>query len=184
VSDLGTQATLRSEQGHTVGHDIAYRREAERGTPLGTLDCFPQTDRLSVTLPAMKIGDRIRQARQAAGLNQRELAAAVGVSHGIVGQWESHRKNPGTTNILKIAEVTLVDPAALTRDMPGVDGVLVKDTRQITMLRRFVLLSPRQQENLLELLGMAANIEGSPEQPCHAPQSEIPTRHRGRTQPR
>jgi transcriptional regulator with XRE-family HTH domain len=132
----------------------------------------------------MKIGDRIRLARQAAGLSQRELATAVGVSHGIVGQWESHRKNPGATNLLKIAAVTLTDPAALARDMPGVDGVLVKDPRQITMLRRFVLLSPRQQENLLELLGMAADVGSGAEESCHTSQSEIPTPHRGRSHSR
>ena len=184
MSDLGTHAALRSEEVHTGRHALAYRREARQGSPLGTLECFPQVGGHGGTLPAMKIGDRIRLARQAAGLSQRELATAVGVSHGIVGQWESHRKNPGATNLLKIAAVTLTDPAALARDMPGVDGVLVKDPRQITMLRRFVLLSPRQQENLLELLGMAADVGSSAEESCHTSQSEIPTTHRGRSHSR
>jgi transcriptional regulator with XRE-family HTH domain len=124
----------------------------------------------------MEIGDRIRRARIAAGLSQRELAAAIGVSHGIVGQWESNRKVPGRDNLQKIADVTLVDPTAILRDVgsyhPG--GVLVTNLRQIALLRKFVLLSPRQQENLLELIGVAADVRRELEEKRHPP-------HRGQT---
>lgn len=106
------------------------------------------------------MSDRIRRARLAAGLSQRELAAAVGVTHGLVGQWESDRKLPGRENLRKIAEVTFVDPAALLRDIRENElaVVQVSDLRQIAMLRRFVLMSTAQQDSLFELMGIAADV--------------------------
>jgi transcriptional regulator with XRE-family HTH domain len=102
-------------------------------------------------------------------MSQRELALAVGVTHGLVGQWESHRKSPGRENVRRIAEATLVDPGALLHDV-GVNsqtGVLVTDRRQVALLRRFVMISPRQQENLLELLGVAGDIRRELEEKRH-----------------
>ena len=40
------------------------------------------------------IGDRIRQARKAAGLNQAGLAARIGVSQPAVANWESGVHDP------------------------------------------------------------------------------------------
>jgi transcriptional regulator with XRE-family HTH domain len=117
----------------------------------------------------MKIGDRIRRVRLSADMSQREFAAAIGVSHGIVGQWESHRKIPGPDNIRKIAAVAFVDPAAILYG-PGEHppaGMLVTDLRQMALVRRFVLLSPRQQENLLELIGVAADVRRELEEKRH-----------------
>jgi transcriptional regulator with XRE-family HTH domain len=106
----------------------------------------------------MEIGDRIRHARVAAGLSQREMATALGVTHGLVGQRESHRKSPGRDNLRRIAELTLTSMDWLLRGVAEADGVLVKDAQQITMLRRFALLTDRQRQNLLELLGAAADV--------------------------
>ena len=108
----------------------------------------------------MAIGDRIRRARLAAGLSQRELAAAIGVTHGLVGQWESHRKSPGRDNLLRISEATFTDPAAILRDIrkDEIGAVQVSDIRQIAMLRRWVLMSVKQQDSLLEFMGIAADV--------------------------
>ncbi|HEY2617824.1 MAG TPA: helix-turn-helix domain-containing protein [Acetobacteraceae bacterium] len=125
----------------------------------------------------MAIGDRIRRARLAVGLSQRELAAAVGVTHGIVGQWESHRKSPGRENVRKIAAVTLVDPGSLLQDVgtQSEAGVLVTDLRQIALLRRFALISTRQQENLLELLGVAKDVRRELEEKRHPAKARHPS---------
>jgi transcriptional regulator with XRE-family HTH domain len=108
----------------------------------------------------MEIGDRIKHARIAAGLSQRELATLVGVSHGIIGQWEAHIKKPGRETLRRLAQALIIDPGALLRDVgdPDKHGVLVTDQRQIDMLRRFVLLSPDQQDNLLKFLGIARDV--------------------------
>lgn len=51
------------------------------------------------------IGVRIREARQAAGLTQAELAELVGVSRSAVAQWETGRTGQVGTNLTRIAEV-------------------------------------------------------------------------------
>jgi transcriptional regulator with XRE-family HTH domain len=56
----------------------------------------------------VNIGDRIALARDRVGLSQTDLAAVLGVSRGLVGQWKTHRKKPGRENVLKIAHATLV----------------------------------------------------------------------------
>ncbi len=45
-------------------------------------------------IPAERPGDRIRRARKAAGLDMRELAARIQISHSRIGQWENHQDDP------------------------------------------------------------------------------------------
>lgn len=52
-----------------------------------------------------EIGERIRQARQARGLTQEQLAEEVGVSRSAVAQWETGRAGQVTGNLTRIAEV-------------------------------------------------------------------------------
>jgi transcriptional regulator with XRE-family HTH domain len=49
------------------------------------------------------IGIRIREARQAAGLTQAQLAELVGVSRSAVAQWETGRTGQVGTNLTRIA---------------------------------------------------------------------------------
>ena len=46
---------------------------------------------------------RIKHWRLAAGLTLEQLAAAVGVTHGAVWQWEDGRNPPTVANLSKIA---------------------------------------------------------------------------------
>lgn len=50
------------------------------------------------------IGERIRQARKAAGLNQSALAARVGVTQPAVANWESGVHDPRRMMLAKLAE--------------------------------------------------------------------------------
>jgi transcriptional regulator with XRE-family HTH domain len=139
---------------------------------------------LSATVPTMQIGDRIRRARKAAGLSQRQLAAAIDVTHGTVGQWESHGKRPTRDHLHEVAKVTLTSFDELARGIPDLEGVLVKDSRQLMLLRRFALMSVRQQDNLLELLGVAANLNRSLQDPRQPSETRPPTISDGEMTPR
>ena len=64
------------------------------------------------------LGERIRDARRAAGLSQEKLAERVGVTRQAVTKWENGQSAPSTENLLRLAEVlgvpanTLLDAAA------------------------------------------------------------------------
>lgn len=52
----------------------------------------------------LSIGERIRQARKQAGLNQSELASRVGVSQPAVANWESGVHDPRWVMLAKLAD--------------------------------------------------------------------------------
>lgn len=52
----------------------------------------------------MDIGARIKQAREDAGLSQKELGKRIGVSGPAIAQWEAGRTAPQTSRIREIAE--------------------------------------------------------------------------------
>lgn len=106
----------------------------------------------------MELGDRIRVARIAAGLSQTELAAAVGVTRGLIGAWETFRKKPGRDNLAKISDVLTVDIGYLLEGRPNTSGVVVDDPEELAMLRLFRVCSARQRKNILDLLAESVNV--------------------------
>ena len=52
----------------------------------------------------MTIGERIKQARKAKGLTQKELAEAVGVAEVTISQYEADKYSPKYDKMVKIAE--------------------------------------------------------------------------------
>lgn len=155
VSYLGEHSSFGADKGHSIGH----KDRLPQGSGIGKRNCLPLVHVARGTIPTMKTGDRIRKARTDAKLSQRQLADRVGVSDGLVGQWETYLKEPGRDNLFKIAEVTLVDPSSLVKDLPpGQSGVKITDPRELTLLRRFRAASKRAQDNWLELMDMAGDV--------------------------
>jgi hypothetical protein len=64
------------------------------------------------------------------------------------------------------------------------EGILVQDDRALRMLRRFFLMSTRQQDNLLELLEMAGDVRRDLEEPREASHTEEVTTKDGEVTPR
>jgi len=64
--------------------------------------------------PAVGLGVRIRAARKAAGLSQRQLARRLGVKQGAVSQWERGQTEPSVRHF--IAMVHLLGPSLLELD--------------------------------------------------------------------
>lgn len=101
--------------------------------------------------PAMEISDRIRLARTRAGLSQTQLARTVGVTRGMVGQWETG-KPPGRDKLVAIAGATGVTVPYLLGQEPDPAGLGPRmDTDTITLLKLWHQLSPRQKRSHLEL---------------------------------
>lgn len=59
------------------------------------------------------MGEKIRQAREKAGLSQHELAQALGVSHAAISFWESGRTAPTIGNLYRLASILGVKPGDL-----------------------------------------------------------------------
>ncbi len=58
----------------------------------------------------MTAGERIRQARRAADMTQRALAAALAVDQSTVARWEKGASAPGPDCIARIAQITMTSP--------------------------------------------------------------------------
>jgi len=69
------------------------------------------------------VGERVREFRSQAGLNQEQLAEAVGVHWTFVSQVERGLRNVTLTNLLRFAEGLGVNPAELVDGLrpPGRD---------------------------------------------------------------
>jgi transcriptional regulator with XRE-family HTH domain len=61
----------------------------------------------------------LREARLSAGLTQRQVADALAVPHTYPSRWERGASRPGPANLLALADVYDLDPAALLRLYAG-----------------------------------------------------------------
>ena len=49
---------------------------------------------MATNVPEWTVGDRLRKARVSAGLDQREIAEYIGMTHGAIGLYELGRRTP------------------------------------------------------------------------------------------
>lgn len=155
LGHLGEHAPMSANKVHSVSHDPRL----PEGSVTGKGKCLPLVPFLAATYWTMEIGHRIAAARTLAGMSQRDLARAVEVTPGLVGQWESHKKKPGRENLAKVARVTLVSMAYLMGDEPmDQQTITVSDADQIDLLRQYGRLNATQRQNLRQLLGMTIEV--------------------------
>ena len=71
----------------------------------------------------------VKELRQRAGMQQKEVALAVGVSRPTVSEWEHQKKDPSGERLKKLAELFKVDPGLIlgyqigeTEAVKDVDG--------------------------------------------------------------
>jgi len=62
---------------------------------------------------AITFASRLKEARAAAGLSRKELAAAAGVSWQAVRAWEQGAREPGLSSLRALAAALDADPARL-----------------------------------------------------------------------
>ena len=106
-----------------------------------------------VHVGAMEIADRIRDARLRLKWTQEQLADAIGVSRGAVGQWEgggARTKKPGRENLIKAARVLQIRVSDLLGE--GAPSVIqVSDPAEIALLEVHRRLAPHLREIHLRL---------------------------------
>ncbi|WP_329069041.1 helix-turn-helix domain-containing protein [Amycolatopsis sp. NBC_01480] len=65
-------------------------------------------------------GEKIRQAREVAGLTQAKLAAILRIAPSTVGHWEIGNRSPVGANFRALCKALRITPAELTVDEPSV----------------------------------------------------------------
>ena len=144
---------LGTNEGHTVHPEMFTR-----GKPGWQEESLPTGYIASIKITGMNIGNRIKRLRLDANLTQRQLAVQLGCSFGLVAQWEGHYKVPGRDFLKKLSDVLLCDMEFLLKGSRP-NGLHVTDPQQLLLLRKFRNLSPKQRENVLELLGIVASAD-------------------------
>lgn len=81
------------------------------------------------------LGVRLRSLRAGAGLDQKALAARLGITHSMVSKYEGGRKTPSTTMLDRIAAALDLSPAARAELVDQV-GELAVEVNTLRLLRR------------------------------------------------
>jgi len=68
------------------------------------------------TVP-QQVGSRVREAREAAGMTQAQLALRAGFTRGAIGHLETGRRDTTVTRLVAIAGIVHLDLGALFREL-------------------------------------------------------------------
>ncbi len=107
------------------------------------------------------LGDRIRAAYEAAGLNRSQFVRALGVAYSTVLHWEKGRTRPNADNLRRISEVTGLAGASLLRTEALAPG---KAPAARSALMRF-LATPMGRACSGEERTFLSNLDFAPAQP-------------------
>lgn len=86
----------------------------------------------------MTFGERLRAARLAAGMTQRELAERIGARHNSISNWEKDRNRPDADMIGKLCRVLPMQPNDFFEDggfeqaLSGLEFSLYGELRQLS----------------------------------------------------
>jgi transcriptional regulator with XRE-family HTH domain len=99
----------------------------------------------------MPFGNRLKDARIRKGMTQEELARAVGVTKGAIGNYESELSSPKEVILIKLMKILNIDANYLYQDMVASTPVSLSVQEQ-RLLSAYRNASPKYQELALELL--------------------------------
>ncbi len=102
----------------------------------------------------MQIGDRIRMARDALDLTQRQLAEKLEVSAGAVAQWETDATKPNIKRRADLARILNIPFEELLPEAANAGEMTIRDP-QILAVAHIMLQMPRRAREAF-LMGVAA----------------------------
>ena len=96
---------------------------------------------------------RLREAREARGLNQSELARKLEMLPSAIAHFEGNRRKPSFANVRAIAQALNVSSDYLLGRIPSMDG-------GTTAFRNEALLSDADREFIQEMINLRASKKG------------------------
>ena len=84
----------------------------------------------------MPFGKRLKDARISRKMTQEELAKAVGVTKGAIGNYEAEISSPKETILIKLMRILEVDANYLYQDYIASDDDLTNEERDLILLYR------------------------------------------------
>lgn len=110
-----------------------------------------QDDARRLLEEAMTLGQRIKAARLTRGWTQRQLAKAVGVTHGLVGQWEKDNiKDLRLPNLYLLSDRLNYSARWLAIGDAPPDRAEPRTTQEVDMLDIFRSNLPDDRQEILE----------------------------------
>lgn len=104
----------------------------------------------------MSFGKRLKDARNRLGLTQEDLASAVGVTKGAIGNYESEFSSPKETILIKLMNVLQVDANYLYQDFITSSQLLDSEMQLIIAYRK---ADPGIQASIKKLLDLSDENE-------------------------
>ncbi len=103
----------------------------------------------------MTFGEKLRQARKAANMTQKELAQAVELKHNAVSNWEKGISSPDPDTIRRLCEILRMPPNFFfdteeSATLSGVEFALFGEVRQ---------LSPEDQQDVLNFIRYKRSLQ-------------------------
>ena len=84
----------------------------------------------------MTIGQRLKEARLHMNMTQPDLAKAVGVSKGAIGNYETDVSSPKESILIKLMEVLQIDANYLYQDYIRLEAQITSDEKRLLDLYR------------------------------------------------
>ena len=98
----------------------------------------------------MSIGQRLQEARLARHMKQEELAAAVGVTKGAIGNYETEVSSPKDSILIKLMDVLQVDANYIYQDYMQQPSLLCED--ELVLLSYYRGADERAKEDAVRML--------------------------------
>jgi len=109
----------------------------------------------------MSIGQRLKDARLSQNMTQEELAVAVGITKGAIGNYETEVSSPKETILIRLMEVLHVDANFLYQDYMQESPALRED--ELTLLALYNGADERAKEDAIRTLSSHQKKGTSPE---------------------
>lgn len=96
----------------------------------------------------MPFGNRLREARLNKGMTQEELARAVHVTKGAIGNYEAEVSSPKETILINLMKILNVDANFLFQDLVDVDPAPSLSPDEVCLINAYRSLTPEGRDKV------------------------------------